>query len=206
LNFKVDEERIYVTGMSNGGFMSHRVACEMSDVIAAAAPVAGVLMESEATRLLSGKSDPFTCKPTKPVPILQMHNELDVFVPYPGNPFLGFPSVDDTVEKWAKINGVLDTEQVVVYDDRAETHFTQTQTICTSYAPETSNTVSVCRMRTGALVFVHCWPGQGLGQCSDKLGNEHIWDFFSNYTLSGFVGKEESHPPHSSENSHSGDL
>jgi poly(3-hydroxybutyrate) depolymerase len=135
-----------------------------------------------------------------------MHNEKDPFVPYEGSPFLGFPSVDDTIEKWAKINGVLDTERVVVYDDRAETPFNETQTFCTSYAPETSNTaVSVCKMRT--VPRLHCWPGQGcLARCSDKLGNEHIWDFFSNYTLSGFVGKEESHPPHSSENSHSGDL
>jgi hypothetical protein len=35
-NFEVDMERIYVTGMSNSGFMTHLVACEMSDMIAVA--------------------------------------------------------------------------------------------------------------------------------------------------------------------------
>ena len=41
-NLCVNPARVYATGMSNGGFMSHRLACELSDRIAAIAPVAGV--------------------------------------------------------------------------------------------------------------------------------------------------------------------
>ena len=47
-HFELDMDRIYVTGMSNGAFMTHLVACEMSDLIAPAAPVAGPLSEKRA--------------------------------------------------------------------------------------------------------------------------------------------------------------
>ncbi len=36
----IDPKRVYATGMSNGGMMTYRLACELSDKIAAAAPVA----------------------------------------------------------------------------------------------------------------------------------------------------------------------
>jgi len=100
---KVDEERIYVTGMSNGGFMTNRVACEMSDIIAAAVPVAGPLMEKfeesddwnpavNAIRELTGfdhpfgwEPDSFTCDPQNPVPLLHIHSTKDNVVPYRGS-------------------------------------------------------------------------------------------------------------------------
>jgi len=37
----IDMKRIYATGISNGGIMSYRLACEASDLIAAIGPVAG---------------------------------------------------------------------------------------------------------------------------------------------------------------------
>ena len=40
--YKVDENRIFVTGWSNGGFMTYRLVCEMSDRIAGGAPFAGI--------------------------------------------------------------------------------------------------------------------------------------------------------------------
>ena len=42
-NYKVDPHRIYAAGMSNGAMMAYRLGCEMSDVLAAIAPVAGAL-------------------------------------------------------------------------------------------------------------------------------------------------------------------
>ncbi len=38
---KIDAKRIYATGLSNGGIMSYRLACEASDLIAAIGPVSG---------------------------------------------------------------------------------------------------------------------------------------------------------------------
>lgn len=63
----VDPSRVYATGMSNGGFFSHRLACEAADVIAAVAPVAGVLgIDEEA------------CNPARPIPIIHLHGTGDM--------------------------------------------------------------------------------------------------------------------------------
>ena len=96
----IDEKRVFATGMSNGGFFSHRLACEVSDRIAAVAPVAGVLGID-------------LCSPKRPVPILDFHGTSDPLVPYGGGtpliPQLGvglvFTSVADTMESWRQKNG-----------------------------------------------------------------------------------------------------
>jgi polyhydroxybutyrate depolymerase len=70
----VDSSRIYATGLSNGGAMSFRLACEMSDKIAAIAPVgAGNQF------LTSG-----ICNPNRAVPLLQIHGSGDGTWPYEG--------------------------------------------------------------------------------------------------------------------------
>jgi polyhydroxybutyrate depolymerase len=78
--------------MSNGGFLSHRLACELSDRIAAIAPVAGVLGIP-------------TCAPRRPVPVFHFHGTLDALVPYNGGGALNFNSVADTMRGWAQRDG-----------------------------------------------------------------------------------------------------
>ncbi|HEX7017216.1 MAG TPA: PHB depolymerase family esterase [Cyclobacteriaceae bacterium] len=70
-DFRVDSKRVYVTGMSNGGMMAYRLACELSHKIAAIAPVSATLMAN-------------TCKPERAVPVLHIHSLLDTKVPYEG--------------------------------------------------------------------------------------------------------------------------
>ncbi len=97
----VDPARVYATGMSNGGFLAHRLACELSDRVAAIAPVAGVL-----------GVDPDKCQPTRHVPVLHFHGTSDPIVPYGGGtpvvPQLGvgivFRSVADSMEAWRAKN------------------------------------------------------------------------------------------------------
>jgi polyhydroxybutyrate depolymerase len=67
----VDQNRVYVTGLSNGAFMTSAVACQFADRIAAAAPVAGI-------RDIDG------CAPSRPVPVIAFHGTADPFVPYEG--------------------------------------------------------------------------------------------------------------------------
>jgi polyhydroxybutyrate depolymerase len=67
----VDPRRVYVTGMSNGGMMSYRLACEASDLIAAAAPVAGALNISP-------------CRPSEPISLIAFHGTEDESVLYDG--------------------------------------------------------------------------------------------------------------------------
>ena len=66
---KVDEKRVYACGMSNGGMMCYRLAAELSDRIAAIAPVAGTIAIDES-------------KPKRPVPVIHFHGTKDTFVPF----------------------------------------------------------------------------------------------------------------------------
>jgi polyhydroxybutyrate depolymerase len=99
--FAVDPKRIHVTGLSNGGFMSHRMACDHAGLIAAIASQAGFTFINPADR-----------PPSQPVHILQIHGTADEVVPYGGGtvlgglPVLAFgPSALKTVQTWAALNG-----------------------------------------------------------------------------------------------------
>jgi len=183
-NFELDTERIYAIGMSNGGFMTNRIGCEMSDVVAAIAPVAGPLMENPGP-LPSFKADPFRCEPEKPVPVLHFHHKYDKIVPFYGNLFLGFPSVDSSIARWREINGI-ENEPVINEEPDPNTK-------CSHYSPNTSSSVSLCAIDTlfATAGFDHCWPGKNIlsGGCGNEVGNQYIWDFLKKYTLSGgYVG------------------
>jgi len=89
--FNVDPKRIFVVGHSNGGFMSHRLGCELSDKIAGIVSLAGAQW-----------SDPTRCVPTKPIAVAEIHGTLDTLIGYGGS--ANFPSAHQTVEIWANRN------------------------------------------------------------------------------------------------------
>jgi polyhydroxybutyrate depolymerase len=93
--YNVDPKRIFLTGHSNGGFMSHRMACD-APRIAAIASFAGAVWK-----------DPTKCNPAAPVSILEIHGDNDMVINYNGgsNAGLGeYPSAHDTVATWAAKN------------------------------------------------------------------------------------------------------
>jgi polyhydroxybutyrate depolymerase len=90
--YNVDDKRIYFMGHSNGGFMSHRMACEPNSRIAAIASLAGATWK-----------DPSKCNPNQPVAVLEVHGTLDSDVPFDGEPLV--PSAHETVATWAQKNG-----------------------------------------------------------------------------------------------------
>ena len=67
-----DPSRIYSTGMSNGGYFTARLVCEVADRIAAASSVAGTF-------------HPDGCSPARPVPYLAFHGTEDLVVPFDGS-------------------------------------------------------------------------------------------------------------------------
>lgn len=159
----IDPRRVYSTGLSNGGFLSHRLACELSDRIAAIAPVAGVIGIAE-------------CEPSRSVPVLQIHGTDDTLVPYEGSEAYGFPSVADTVAGWAERNGCTGDPQSTFAQGDASC---QAWTDCGGGA-----TVELCTIDEGG----HTWPGGlvpvALGKTSmDLSASEWMWQFFQSHSL-----------------------
>jgi polyhydroxybutyrate depolymerase len=99
-NPAVDPRRVFVLGYSNGGFMAHRLACDVSG-IAAIASISGA----------GPMGDDPPCKPAAPVTILQVHGDADDKIRYEGGNALSspalprHPSAHDTVNAWAKLDG-----------------------------------------------------------------------------------------------------
>ncbi|HEX7521757.1 MAG TPA: PHB depolymerase family esterase, partial [Acidimicrobiia bacterium] len=75
----IDRRRVYAVGMSNGAMMAGRLACQLSERIAAIAQVAGTAAADAAQ----------WCHPGRPVPVMQIHGTADPLVPYEGGPLGG---------------------------------------------------------------------------------------------------------------------
>lgn len=99
-NYNIDSRRVYIGGHSNGGFMSHRIACEHPETFAAIVSLAGSMFE-----------DPANCENTEPIHILQIHGTADGTIEYYEPAFTYdapggyFPGAVRTVEQWAALNG-----------------------------------------------------------------------------------------------------
>jgi polyhydroxybutyrate depolymerase len=92
VRYNIDPKRVYVIGHSNGGFMAHRLACEIGDRIAAIVSLAGMVWK-----------DPSKCPAAAKVNVLQVHGTADDTIYYDGNQY--YPSAAQTVATWAAKNG-----------------------------------------------------------------------------------------------------
>jgi len=84
-----DPKRVIATGISQGGWMSDRVGCEMTDLVVGVVAVAG-------------RDFGWGCKPDKPVPFTAVNGVLDDAIPYKGGPIDAPPPVTsvDSVDDW----------------------------------------------------------------------------------------------------------
>lgn len=87
-----DPRRVAMTGLSNGGGMTARMACEAADLLSAAAPVAG------------GYSTLPACNPARPLPVLEVHGMRDSVVPYGGRGPQRAGAVDTFLAQWRSRN------------------------------------------------------------------------------------------------------
>lgn len=96
--YLIDTTRIFATGHSMGGFLAHRLACELNNKIAAIASNAGPLAEGTET----------TCSSDHVIPVLHLHGTADATVGYdaggPFAPFFAFNRADSTTAFWAALN------------------------------------------------------------------------------------------------------
>jgi polyhydroxybutyrate depolymerase len=89
----VNRSRVFVTGVSNGGGMAARLACQLSDRVAGVAPVAG------------GYRSLPPCHPARRLPVLEIHGTGDEVVPYRGRPPDFGGSVARWLARWRHIDG-----------------------------------------------------------------------------------------------------
>jgi poly(3-hydroxybutyrate) depolymerase len=120
--YGVSAGHTFVSGMSSGGFMAHRVGTDLSDIVAAIAPVSGMID----IHPIGQNFDP--PQPTNPVSVFELHGDEDVEVPYCGGTgwFWGklhddLPSSDDSINFWISANACAKRSTL--------------QTLCTNGAP-----------------------------------------------------------------------
>jgi polyhydroxybutyrate depolymerase len=160
----IDPRRIYATGFSNGGMLSHRFGCELSDRIAAIGGVSGtVAVES--------------CAPGRPVPVAHFHGTADFIVPYNGGGAGGAESVDETILGWVQRNGCTDAAPTVVFQEGDAT--------CEEYSScNEGAAVRLCTLDGGG----HQWPGgesAGLGGPlnMDISASQALGEFFAAHPM-----------------------
>ncbi len=157
---QVDRRRVYATGLSNGGAMSQRLACDAADLFAAAAPMAFPIP----FRPLSG------CQPARAIPVLTVMGLTDELVRYDGG---AFGSAPDTFAYWRDVNACTgEAERVEQGQSRCETY--------TTCANETR--VGLCSVTAQAFPGTF-FSGHILYLNPDFVLAEVAWDFLSQFTL-----------------------
>jgi polyhydroxybutyrate depolymerase len=182
----IDTSRVYATGLSYGAMMTSAVACELSDRVAAVAPVAGIIL-------------PEGCEPAHPMPVLTFHGTADPILLFNGGvgaiPGMGEPAettettlppadlegpgYPDTVRQWAELAGcensfedeeVSDTVIRRVYD-------------CPADAP-----VEFVVVEGGG----HSWPSSEFSRSIEEFvghttfdidASREMWEFFQRFSL-----------------------
>lgn len=170
----IDPKRIYACGLSNGGMMCYRLAAELSDRIAAIAPVAGTIAIDKT-------------EPKRPVPVLHIHGRKDRIVPYEGPDgkfpaFMTFMGVDNSVMTWVRIDGCEPEPVVEVISKEGD----DMKVVRKTYAGGKDGTaVVLIVLEEGG----HTWPGRSapirfVGKSSRTISaNDLIWDFFRQHRL-----------------------
>lgn len=175
----VDRSRVYVNGLSNGGGMTIRIACEAGDQVAAIGTVAAAVVDFQ------------NCNPTRPVPAMAFHGTGDPVVPYEGGDMRGhvlpwaanltdapifFVGAEEWAAIWAMGNDCNPTP--VVIPPRGDVRGVQ-YVSCDQDA-----LVTLYSVVDGG----HTWPGgapiPGVGKTSTDIdATEEMWRFFQGYRL-----------------------
>lgn len=168
--FCIDPARIYANGLSNGAGMSHRLACDLSDIIAAAGGVAGAY---------PGAND--ECQPARPVPFIAFHGTEDPIVPYDGS--AGLPAVETWAADWAARNGCDGTTEAIAAVGAV-------RGLRYLNCPDSAEVVLYTVEGGG-----HTWPGGGeippflVGRTNQDVSASAImWDFFKAHPLTTSAG------------------
>jgi polyhydroxybutyrate depolymerase len=182
----IDPKRVFATGFSNGGMLSHRLACQMSDRIASIVAVSGGSGETDYDK--TPHPTLFPCRPARPVPVLHIHGTQDTCYPFDGGwgplSLVTFEPVMVTIQDWVTRNGCGSGSPRTVFNNGAAS--------CQLYPCPKQGEVELCTIDGGG----HYWPGGddwggstvfcGSGQgarSSDIIANDAFWSWFTDHPM-----------------------
>ena len=166
-NYNINLDQVYSTGMSNGGYMSYYLACNMSDKIAAIASVTGAM----------GTFTQLNCNPNHPTPVMEIHGTADFNVP--------FNDIINGIEYWIDYNNcnlIADTTLI------PDLNFGDLSTVEHIVYNNGDNgvTTELFKIINGG----HTWPGSNISNGVtnyDINASIEIWKFFSKYDINGLI-------------------
>jgi polyhydroxybutyrate depolymerase len=187
-HLNVDPHRVYATGLSNGGYLSYRLACEASDLFVAIAPTAGAVGTAAIGGAVDGglpvtsmTSDLMSCAPTHPVSVLDIHGT--------SNPIIAYDAQAPSLAKLYAADGCS------AMTSPATVPMSGGDTTCVTYrgcpmCPDVE--VTGCSIQGGG----HCWFGSSdCGTGAGAIGNafvgnnstfmkntDAIWAFLSRFS------------------------
>jgi polyhydroxybutyrate depolymerase len=174
--YRIDPDRVYATGISNGGFLAHRLGWELSDRLAAIAPVAGTLGKEVAAKFA----------PKRAVAVLHIHGTKDPAVKWEGGEVIARGgealSVPAVVALWVKANGCRPKPTVEYLPQKEPKDGTRVRRE-TYAAGEVGAEVVVYAVEG----WGHNWPGgaslgERFGPATKQVnGAEVIWQFFQRH-------------------------
>jgi polyhydroxybutyrate depolymerase len=171
--YPVNAARVYVTGMSNGGFMTSTLGCALGERIAAIAVVAASI----------GRQD--TCEPTIPLPVMYIQGTKDPVVPYTRGKLKkdSIYSHQEALDHWIAIDGCAPKAKTTEKPDSAGDGTSIIRQVYVN--AKTGIEVVGITVQNGG----HAWPGGWaylpkavIGTTSKNLdANEVIWAFCKKY-------------------------
>lgn len=177
--YSINKQKVYSTGMSNGGFFSYTLACELSHRFAAIASVTGSMVDTYVPQ----------CDPARNIPMMQIHGTNDLTVGYDGTPFVSIP-IEDLISNWtAKMDCATPGDTTYIDDINIEDN-------CTALRIDYTD----CRDELEFVFYKvidggHTWPGssldfEGFNTNRDFAASEVIWEFFNRFEIPTSVSTE----------------
>lgn len=182
--YDIDTTQIFSTGMSNGGFMSLTLACEL-ERIAKVASVTGTMTTLQANN----------CSPDRAVPVMLIHGTSDLTVPYngAGGVLGGTLSVDSVINLWKAINETDDEAIYFPIPDISTTDGSTAERFDYRNGIDNSSVV-LYKVTNGG----HTWPGATFlippngNTNQDFSASEEIWRFFKGEVYNSLSVKNRS--------------
>lgn len=172
LTYNIDLNRVYMTGLSNGGFMSHYMACFCNRKIKAIASVAGTFFTFWPN-----------CNPGKTIPVMHIHGTADPTVPYYGNSSM--TGADTTINRWIAKNNCNTTPTYSAVPNTNTTDGSTAEHYQYFITGNNKSIVEFFKINNGA----HTWPGSPfvIGTTNQDINaSAEIWRFFNQFTANDF--------------------